>query len=826
MATVASPEPKFRPEIDRLLDRLRSRIRSYVVAEGATIVLAVLAGLFWLTLLLDRGWFRLTNLELPVPVRATLVVIAIALTTAAAVTYLVLRLARRMRARALALVLERRFPELNDRLILAVETAERFSGQPHGPLEEAMLSRAVDDVAAAADRLDVADVFDRRPLRRAAIAAVALIVPILVLAVAAPRAIAGWWEAYGRLADTYHARETTLRLTVLAPPDDRARPLEPGDVYKHPRGANLTVLLEVPEGKQPDGNPWVVPETVYARRRTDAGGRQTLPAVRAGERSFRLMVEEVRDGMDLWVTGGDYTNRSPYRVEVVDPPRVDRVELHNVYPAYTAMNDVDANGRPVPDRVKLTGPVAEVPAGTLVSFRATANKPIRSARVRIGEQELVFGEFDRDDGPGTVERASLTFREGDAGRRVPLPAAFAKSLLTSDRRGIVVPLLVTAELPAFLEAGPTGRTELPRRPAFAVPLETPIRVTFEDTDLVASLEPSRFDLRGKADEPPKVETELRGVGSIITRTAVVPVRGTIRDDHGIASARFDFKIDAGEDWTSRPFANPPQGRPKEFALQRDASTQAEWLDTATLDLKVGQKLTVAVAAEDADVLTGPHLARDDQYVFRIVTPEELLSELYNREIDLRKRFEESLSEMKAVRQDLAAHQERAAEMQAGGGGENDPNAIRTSGERSYSETQQNANDIRSVRDSFGGILEQLVNNRVHTEKQLERIRSGILDPLGRLTDERFPALDRAIGELRLRIADEADPRAAFQMSITAADSLIADMEAALKEMQDLAEFHEAVQMLNQMFEDERVLKENTEEEQKRSVIDTLGDLLE
>jgi hypothetical protein len=826
MATVAPREPRLRPEVDRLLDRLRARIRSYVAAEGAAVVLVVLGGLFWLTLLLDLGYFRLTNLELPVPVRATVVILAVALTAAAAVTYLALRLARRLRARALALVLERRFPELNDRLILAVETAERLSGETHGPLEEAMLSRAVDDVAVAADRLDVTDVFDRRPLRRATIAAAVLLVPILVLAVARPRAIAGWWDAYGRLADTYHARETTLRLTVLAPPDERLRPLEPGAVYKHPRGANLAVLLEVPGGKRPDGKLWAVPETVYARRRTDAGGRQTLPAVKAGERSFRLTVEEVRDGMELWVTGGDYTSRSPYRIEVVDPPRVNRVELHNIYPGYTGLNDLDADDRPVADRAVLTGPVAEVPAGTLVSFRATANKPIRNARVRIGEQELVFGEFDRDDGAGTIERASLTLREGEAGLRTPLPSAFAKSLLTADRRGIVIPLLVTAGEAAFLDAGPKGRPDLPQRPAFAVPLETPIRVTFEDTDLVASLEPSRFDLRGKVDEPPKVETELRGVGSIITRTAVVPVRGTIRDDHGIVSARFDFKIDAAEEWTSRPLANPPAGRPKAFSLRRDASTAAEWLDTATLDLKVGQKLTVAVAAEDGDVLTGPHLARDDQYVFTIVTPEELLSALYNHEIDLRKRFEQSLSEMKAVRQDLAAHLERAAEVQAGRGGERDAEAIRSAADRAYSETQQNANDVRAVRESFGGILEQLVNNRVHTEKQLERIRLGILDPLERLTDERFPTLDRAVGELRLRIADAADPQGAFHASLAAADSLITDMEAALQEMQDLAEFHEAVQDLNQLFEDERALKEKTEEEQKRSVIDTLGDLLE
>jgi hypothetical protein len=261
MATATVHGSQIRPELDRLLDRLRSRIRSYVLLEGLAIVVALLAGLFWLTLLLDVGYFRLTNLELPVAVRATLVTLTVAVSVFAGLTYIALRLMRRLRARALALVLERRFPELNDGLILAVERAERSAGSP-SPLEDLMLERTTAQVAAAAERLDVADVFDRRPLRRAMVIAATLLVPILMLGVMQPRALATWWHAYGQLDETYHVRQTALKMIVLAPPDDRPRALEPGDVYKHPRGADLTILLDVPEGTRPDGSDWVVPETV------------------------------------------------------------------------------------------------------------------------------------------------------------------------------------------------------------------------------------------------------------------------------------------------------------------------------------------------------------------------------------------------------------------------------------------------------------------------------------------------------------------------------------------------------------------------------------
>jgi hypothetical protein len=299
----------------------------------------------------------------------------------------------------------------------------------------------------------------------------------------------------------------------------------------------------------------------------------------------------------------------------------------------------------------------------------------------------------------------------------------------------------------------------------------------------------------------------------------------VRDDHGVANATFEFKINDEQEWQSRPLQNAPQGLPKSFTLQRDAENAVEWLDTATLGLQLDQTLTVTLAASDADNLDGPHISRSDQYIFRIVTSEELLTALYNQEINLRKQFEQSLGEMRDVRRDLVDHSARAADA-GGDDAEADRNAIRSSADRAFAETRQNASEVRSVEVAFGGILEQLVNNRVHTEKQLDRIRVGILEPLHRLTEDRFPKLDRAVGELSLLIADQHDPAPGFAASVAAADELIAEMEAALKEMQDLAEFHEAIQELNQIFEEEKTLLDKTKEEQKRSVIDSLGDLLE
>src|SRR6266478_2542720 len=115
MATVERVSSPF--ETPPVLHELRSRIKRYVALEGSALGLVVL------------------------------------------------RLVRDFRTRALALVLERRFPELNDRLITAVELSE--SRRPVSGLTAAMLQRTADEAADLSRRLELREVFNVRPLVRA-----------------------------------------------------------------------------------------------------------------------------------------------------------------------------------------------------------------------------------------------------------------------------------------------------------------------------------------------------------------------------------------------------------------------------------------------------------------------------------------------------------------------------------------------------------------------------------------------------------------------------------------------------------------------------------
>src|SRR5262245_36549100 len=99
----------LRPEIESLLDRLRGRIRRYVLLEGIALTVVVLGALFWTSLCVDWLWFKISSLELPVWFRMAFGIVGISLVVLGLMSWVVLRLVRSLQGRALALVLERRF---------------------------------------------------------------------------------------------------------------------------------------------------------------------------------------------------------------------------------------------------------------------------------------------------------------------------------------------------------------------------------------------------------------------------------------------------------------------------------------------------------------------------------------------------------------------------------------------------------------------------------------------------------------------------------------------------------------------------------------------
>ncbi|QDV18033.1 hypothetical protein Pan153_26890 [Gimesia panareensis] len=814
---------KLPQEITDLLNRLRGKIRRYILLEGAARLLAVVGLIFWASFLVDWGYFQLSHFELPVWFRASLVLISVTVILVLTVSLLLFRLMKKMRRKALALVLERRFPELNDRLATAIELHDTH--EPQNALTRAMLERTVHEVAEGSRQLPLEDVFDKRPLRRAFFCALALCISILTLALFNQPAMARWAKGYLELRTDYWNRETGLVVKVIAQPGDRVKEFQ-NQVYKHGLGNDLTLLVETVDGKK-------APERVQLtyRMQSGRGGGRTVMS-RMGEGRFKHTITDLLEDIQIWVSGNDYTNPEPYTVKIVETPVLDQIQLDCVYPGYMGLNLIDrSSGKPVPDPLTVQGTQISIPVNTQFDLISTANKPI--TRYLFETDRLKLQLEPPQDNHGTESYLAWKNPQGEIIAQADVSGPQLEQMCGSDRLQFRIPFRLVSESEQKSKAQSAA---LPDR----IPLvaDESIRIYLEDADGLLVTEPIRLSVNGIVDQPPKIDTHLKGIGKSITRKAMIPVQGTITDDYGIQSARFDFLVDEDKNFRPRPFRNKPSERPRDFTLQRNDKEEWERFEVLPLDLKVGQKISLTVHAEDADNLSGPHQVHGETYHFEIVTDEELLSQLYSKELNLRKRFEQIFKEVAQTRDELTERIEQLKQAEVIKAkqkqGQTDPqwnntlletqSAVAVSADRSLYGTRKNATETASIVESFYDIREELVNNGVATAQILGRIDDKILKPLTLIHEQDFPEVDQHLGLFRLAIEKNNDPLPEMQTSIELLNAMLTRMQSVLDEMQDLLEFHEAIEMLKTLIEREKELTEETKKYRKNKLLDRLKGL--
>lgn len=801
------PENKLPSELTDLLARLRSRIQRYVLLEGTASVLVVLGILFWLSLGLDWSYFFLQRAELPRWIRFVIEVAGICTCLGLFAGWVAVRWLRQFRQRALALVLERRFPELNDRLITAIELSDgKSSAQPH--LTQAMLQRTIDEVREASTHLDLATVFDKRPLMRAGISASCLAVSVLAFAICFSDVFGLWFRRNVLLANESWKRETAIQLVVLAEPGERVIEFKNG-VYKHPRGSDLTLQASVLPGKR-------VPEQVQLRyTMTDGSTRGRAYFSRLGDRQFKHTLTGLLNSLDCYLLAGD-AERSMFHVEVVDPPRIDQIVLDSLFPKYTGWNETDeTTGATVRTPKPVQGTQVSLPAGTDFLLQAQTNKALIGVRIQTAGYDL---EFSRE-----VARLTLFQQDGQTrGGSFTIPNV--PQWLAKDGRSFSVPFLL-AGVKDQAVISDQGEVQLPLR----LPPDAQLKIFLSDVDDILSAEPIRLAINSIVDEPPAIDTQLRGIGSAITRKAIIPVTGVISDDYGVATARFDYRLDSA-DAQPRSFPIEPQGV-KRFALEQSPTQQFLRFDVLPLELKVGQKLSLSVIAEDADNLSGPHFSQGEKYNFQIVSDEELLSQLYARELNLRQRFEQIISEVQRTQTDLTLARKtvtdflevgrqpvgQARDQQLEVLGQNSA----TAAERGLYGIRKNHNETQAIGQSLSDIREEMINNAVDTLQTLERMDVKLLRPLKGINDIDFPDVDQRLGLFRLALQERTDPINRLDESLQALDRLKRKLELVLVEMRKLETYKELLEILKGIKAQQEELKKRTETENKRSIINKL-----
>ena len=330
------------PRLRRALEDVQAAYGRTVAARGA----AVLVGSAGAGVVLLVGLDNL--LGLPSWLRCTLGGALLLWLTLAFWKFLIRPLLTERPPEFWALLLERKFPDLDCRLINTL----LLEASPRGPLADQVARLTAREADKLLKKVTVEPLLEKRPVLRASMFAAGALCAFVLYALLLPSWFSNGFHRY--LAPFGSVNHLGAPKFVVKPGDVKVKP---GEIV------TVELLFETPE----------VPAQAFVRRGDSRyamsfdgrGFRFSFPP--AGSKSFKYRVE----------AGGA---RSPwYTVTVVQPPSVVALTLIYRYPDYT--------GVPVRFEENAAGPIS-APKGTVVEIRARADRPLKSARVRFCGEDL------------------------------------------------------------------------------------------------------------------------------------------------------------------------------------------------------------------------------------------------------------------------------------------------------------------------------------------------------------------------------------------------------------------------------------------------------
>ena len=766
MTTATTPPPSSTgtpTPILRLLDRLRSLIRRYVLAEGVAMSVIWLVVAFWGVLAMDYLPVLLGANEMPKTARIVLLVGTSAVWLLIVYWFVLRRVFCTFRNSSLALLIERQFPDFHDSLVTTVQMDRELTDvdqRDRKAVESAldasdvryaqsMLSDTVEDAAERVRRVQLGRVFDYRPLVRKVVGALVAVSSIVLLGVFGGDVLGvGVSRLIGLSEDPWPRRARIEMVGFL------------DGVQKIAKGTDTVIRVRADANR--DDPP---PELCSILYRTAEGDSGRVNMSRDGEprEGFQYYVfngkpfKGVLNDIQFDVIGFDYRIRDQ-RLQVVLSPVVTSIELTSRFPDYLQQEP----------RVETWHPGLQLPIGTQITAKIHSSKSLVAASI-----------LDVDTG----EESKTQF--GSMGQ-------------------------TSWDLDLGMLQGRQA-----------------ISLRLHDTDGIESLEPHLLTIGAVEDLVPSVDVSLRGIGSAITPDARLPIEGTIQDDYelertwfhvvsGQQDREFDFPLPSGNGRVTAALdlreeaaaaqQNPLQLKPEDRLVFGVQATDRFDLDGQS-HVGSSESLTLSVVRSDEllAILDGRELGLRRRF-------EQIRGEmLQSRDSLARLRGSFDISREETVDEDagLAANQNlfELRERWASWAGQ---------------KGEQTTAEVEGIALAFEDIREELVNNRVDTPERKLRLESQIIAPLRMISAELLVEWREDLEQLRARLrAQDVEAEASSIRVVQQADAILAEMDRVLEKMLELEDYAELVNLIRQIIDQQEKLLEKTKAEQKSKVLEFL-----
>lgn len=395
------------------LAQLRQRARLYVAIEGLAVVALWLLGLAMFQLLLDR-WLRFSLDQRAALAAALLGVIG---------WVVFRRLFRPLRSplsdRTLAATVDRRNPQLADRITTAVELSADAGDADFNSPE--LVRYVIQETCETSERVAFLGVLDHRRARRRGMDLGGLLAVMCGAWIVLPGMMSTWFQRNVLLRETPWPQATYI---VPVGFDDARRQLGA-------RGDELVIVAE---------NRGVVPRKATLHWRDASGHRGEQAMALIGNSRWQASLGVQTESVAFHITGGD-EKTAEYTVSAVDRPRVNSITARITPPAYTGQDPVELARQTV----------LEMPAGSSIAIDAALNKRVASA-------ELVGAE-------GAVGTCELTEPAGIRWQsEAPVSGSYSFALVDdagfSNRRPVRLTLKVLPDQPPELEIEAPGVSDI------------------------------------------------------------------------------------------------------------------------------------------------------------------------------------------------------------------------------------------------------------------------------------------------------------------------------------------------------------------------------
>ncbi len=344
---------------------------------------------------------------------------------------------------------EQRYPSLRGELASAWEFAAQADDDPTAgseSLRRAVVLRAT----SSAEQVDWDALVPRRPLKRGATAFACVVVATIAIGWCLPHAMAtGWTRLINPLSRAEWPRNHNLQF--IDPPELIAA------------GDDLLLQLTDTTGK--------LPEDVVMHYRTRRQGRwqkETRP-VTTSENPQEIRWPNVRQSVQFRAVGGDHKTMPWHSLEVVSPPRIDKLQITVHPPEYTNLP------------AREWRPNSTVIAGSALELSGRTDLKIERAELRAEESKEIVAQVSADGRDFRIDRSSWQVQRSDTYR---LQFNTTRGLTTRAKREIVMQV-VTDQPPTVRFSEP--QDELTVLPTASVPLviEAQDKLALSEIDLVS-----------------------------------------------------------------------------------------------------------------------------------------------------------------------------------------------------------------------------------------------------------------------------------------------------------------------------------------------------